>query len=1012
MIHVKDILEKHGGDPESLLRLDGEIGPELLPYATLTTARADADSELAAVIGIYQWQDRPLITLVDADQLGTSSNRLDSLRRLLAMRGDAPYFALLKPGTMTVYSVGLQDNARQAEVAISQANSDLSMVIPHLANARPQIPANRRWISDVILKLLTSALNKLVKTLGMTDGDAISVVGRALFVRFLADRKLIPDEVAAFSPGGVETLFDSPSSMIKVSKWLDDTFNGDFLPLSEHIMNALRPEAFAEIGNILRRAPDGQLHLEWQESWARLNFAHIPVGILSQAYEGYLNAHKQEKQKKEGSYYTPRHIADLMVRASFAALRRDGVAHSAKILDPAVGAGVFLITAFRQLVVERWKHDGLGNRPDTKILREILETQITGFDINDSALRFAALGLYLMSIELDPAPEPVEKLKFKKLREIGVLHKFGRDDGADGSKDLGSLGSEVGSEHLGKYDLVIGNPPWAKATKLKNWKTVEQDVLRIARARLKDEKSKAPLPNAVTDLPFVWRAMEWARPNGQIAFALHARLLFQRAEGMIDARNALFGSLDVTSIVNGAGVRHTDVWPKVQAPFCLMFARNVVPVEGAGFRFISPKLDESLNDNGSWRIDTASAEVVVSKELFRQPALLKALFRGTSLDLELLSRIGDQGIATFDGFWRENFGPLKGRLKFAGNGYQSLKPSSRKRKGAELEGANADYLAGLPELPSRGDVGLVVDHDVLPVFNSARIHDPRDISIFQGPLLLVRKAPPKRHGRIRASISDSSVVYKASYYGYSTKAHADGGQLVRYLALILGSKLSLWHVLVTSGEYGFERDTIEKYVIEEVLVPNFEKLSAKDRAMAVQHFDELANSESEATWQKVDAWVAKLFDLGPDDIQTISDTLEYSLPFRRNRDAAQRQTTVLQRKIFNSQLETELAPWGERFNRPMLVSPITTSNLSPWQFVCIGSDINTVLGKLRDDFASAINLSDKLSSTEIIIVDRETDCLILGRLNQARYWSVSQARLVARRIIWEHVDFLSGKYAK
>jgi hypothetical protein len=55
--------------------------------------------------------------------------------------------------------------------------------------------------------------------------------------------------------------------------------------------------------------------------------------------------------------------------------------------------------------------------------------------------------------------------------------------------------------------------------------------------------------------------------------------------------------------------------------------------------------------------------------------------------------------------------------------------------------------------------------------------------------------------------------------------------------------------------------------------------------------------------------------------------------------------------------------------------------------------------------------ADTLSSSEIIYRDEKSDCLFVGRLNQARYWSISQARLVARRLIWEHVDFLSGKLA-
>jgi hypothetical protein len=60
----------------------------------------------------------------------------------------------------------------------------------------------------------------------------------------------------------------------------------------------------------------------------------------------------------------------------------------------------------------------------------------------------------------------------------------------------------------------------------------------------------------------------------------------------------------------------------------------------------------------------------------------------------------------------------------------------------------------------------------------------------------------------------------------------------------------------------------------------------------------------------------------------------------------------------------------------------------------------------------AIEVADKLSATEVVYVDEQANRLVLGRLNQARYWTSSQARLAARRIVWEHVDFLSGKTAK
>ena len=107
-----------------------------------------------------------------------------------------------------------------------------------------------------------------------------------------------------------------------------------------------------------------------------------------------------------------------------------------------------------------------------------MDNQIVGFDINEAALRFAALGLYLLSIELDPNPRPVDKLRFKNLRGK-VLHLVSNEYEEEGAR-LGSLGPLIGDEHIGRYDLVVGNPPWASGTKLPDWDLVCATVGRIA----------------------------------------------------------------------------------------------------------------------------------------------------------------------------------------------------------------------------------------------------------------------------------------------------------------------------------------------------------------------------------------------------------------------------------------------------------------------------------------------------------------------------------------------------
>jgi hypothetical protein len=572
-------LEPFGADRQGLHLFDGE-SPDLLPYATLTNARRDSSSILGAVGAVYEWQDAPLVFLVDADQVGDMA-QIHQLRRLLAMRGDAPYLGIVAPGRLDIYALALdRKTPAQSRVPIDETGEAAKDLFPHLANRRPRAARTRQgWISNVVLNLLSDAIDRLIG-LNVDHGDAISLVGRALFARFLGDRDLLPASLAA--PEVAAALFDSPNSARAACEWLDDTFNGDLLPLSADIFDTLPPESYRVLGNIMMRAPGGQLFLGWAERWDRLDFAHIPVGVLSQAYELYLRSHAPAKQRQEGGFYTPRPIADLLVRASFRALEREGASAVARVLDPAAGAGVFLLTAFRELVAARWRADG--ERPDTRRLREILYGQITGFDVNEQALRFAALALYLISIEFDPQPQPVDKLRFNDLRGK-VLHRIGSEKKEPGSA-LGSLGPLVGDEHRGRYDLVVGNPPWSTGTKLPEWSLVVAAAARIASERASTGIAP-PLPNEGLDLPFVWRAMEWAKPGGQIAFALHARLLFQQGDGMVDARRMLFQALDVTSVINGVELRQTKVWPEISAPFCLLIATNRVPETGAGFRLIT-----------------------------------------------------------------------------------------------------------------------------------------------------------------------------------------------------------------------------------------------------------------------------------------------------------------------------------------------------------------------------------------------------------------------------------------
>lgn len=977
---VLRILENYGADTEATRFFGPEDSPDLLPYATLLT-HGNADPVRSALLGVYEWQDEPLAFLADGDRLDGDPKLLARVRRALALRGDAPYLAVIRAGGLTVYHLGLADLAEKALVRPDWEPRETFAV---LGNQRRGLPDQRRSIVDVVLTLLGEAIDVLIgETCKVPEGEAISLVGRALFTRFLADRKLLPTKIVP------ATAFASAERLIETSAWLDQIFNGDLLPFDRARVAALPSEAFLALGNILHGAAGGQLELEWGEDWARLDFAYIPVGVLSQAYEAHLRSHNQEKQDREGGFYTPVAIADLMVRGALRPLPDETLA-GARVLDPTAGAGVFLLIAFRHLVAEHWRN---GTRPDSRTLREILYGQLTGFDINPSALRFAALGLYLMAIELDPDPEPVEKLRFDKDLLGTVLYRPGEEN-----DPLGSLGDGVGPEHNGRYDVVVGNPPWPIRTGLKGFETVRRRVADIASRRI-GQPTSPPLPNEGLDLPFLWRAMEWTTPSGRIVLALHGRLLFQQTDGMPEARRAVFSMLDVTGIVNGTELRETKVWPNVRAPFCLLFACNRHPRPDSGFRFVTPHTEPGLNKAGGWRIDPANAETISSRDAVERSTLFKTLARGTVLDRELLQRMERRQLKSFGEYW-DSLGLM------SGNGYQKLCASSEIGSDG-LPGKSALHLLGLPDLTVSAAGNLLVPADLLP-FTEDRAHRPHSLALYQSPLLVVRERPPKLYGRMRASVALSTTVFNKSFLGFSAQQHPQGLALVKYLALVISSKPALWHVLMTSGRFGVERGVVLKRIIEAMPVIPFEQLAPAQRLKATELFDDLAAGETAATWQAVDDWVASLYGLRPGDLQVIRDTLDYGLPYGDNQKAAERPLqTLADIEPFCHELETALAPWGARTNRDFRVIADFRPGFPTWQAVAIvvGAAVAPSTGA---DAIPIRDLANRLGMVEVIERDASGDTLWLARLNQRRYWSRSQARLVARRLLWEHADFIEG----
>ena len=959
-------LEEFGALPEQLVDLAAEETPRALRYVDLRRAPSDGRPPV-----VLESHGQPRGYVFDRGASDGDSTVRSWVRRI-AFRGDADWVAVLRPGRLDVFHASLDGGEAPREVEGLQRGQ---LLFPSLVQAPPT--GATTGIRNKLLELLHGSIRR-AKDQGVAAPDALSLVGRALFWRFLIDRGLLEglnvDDVCPGADGWPDCLA-SKSNALRTFRWLDETFNGGLL----HFASSRRDipaEAFSSVvGNISHLATlDGQLSLRLPKDWSEVNFAHVPVGLLSEVYEAYAHAENHAQARAESIFYTPRHIAEFVVEEALQAV--EGIS-APRVLDPAVGAGVFLVAMFRALVAREWKLSGA--KPSRRVVRRILNSQLVGFDINDSALRLAELALYLTAIELDPneRPRPLSLLKFDELRERVLLLR-------PGGKNEGSL-SAVEPPFRSSFDVVIGNPPWTAKAPIAARRSWAAASRAIVAERLGKERAAAfDFPDTNPDLPFIYRAMEWAKPGACIALATHARWMFGQSPSARRARTDLLECLHVTGLLNGAELRDTSVWPNVRHAFCLLFAANELPPPQSAFQFVSPQLDRMPDrDQERLRIDWRDASEIEAREVIERPWTLKARFRGTAFDESVVDDLHKRGIPLSD-----YLSSLGTKLR---NGYQvGGNPDSR---------VSAVALRGLPDL--RGtDLAFLIPTGLLERFARPKLLRPRARDIYRAPLLLVHESMRAAGTAPRAGLSLEDVAFDERFDGASFAGIANGSEIAAYLQLIVQSSVTQHAWLLLDGQFGVEREVVHLETIEALPVVPWHKLSAAQQRQCGALSRRLHTHFTAEVRADIDRFAADVWHLSALQRETIAETLATALPTAESKWNAIRATTSAERQAFASTCQDALADVLHASRHSALVRCRDDIRCAPWHVLQIDRlGLSAPGAQLHPlDPRAFVQQADEASASMVTIRPNATTTFV-GILDHFRYWTRTRARLLASLLL-------------
>jgi hypothetical protein len=698
-----------------------------------------------------------------------------------------------------------------------------------------------------------------------------ALLGRVIFTSYLTDREVIGTDYfarcGARNCGNLHDLLAHRSAreakdlLYAVFAKLKQDFNGD---LFDADLATEAQRVTAQHVDVVRRfltdetLATGQLSL----GFSTYDYRFIPIETISAIYERFLHAEDAAGRRATGVYYTPRFLAEIVLDL---ALENTKSLLDRRFLDPACGSGIFLVGLFNRLAEEwRLRHPGADNLTRAAALMDILTTKIYGVDVSETACRIASLSLYLALLD-QLSPRDIHDLQNKGQCLPGLVATRMRAGSTATGRNI--ICADFFSPDLALpaegFDLVVGNPPWARAKGAQ------------ATAETWCELNQLPMAQRQISYAFVWKAGRHVRNGGCVTLVLPAATLFNHQERALRFQEAFLKSRKVEVILNLSDLVFF-LFEGAERPAIVVRFREERPDASARVPYLVPKAsDETL------RAELLSVAAIDRTEL-RLSELLRDLARGVPLAWKEAMWATSRGRKCLDRL--REYPSLASRLREQGGRWEFGEGFNLLGKGKSIE---RPLLRTLRFLPTASVGRYVVSERQLK--ERPRALNPRYIGkeeIFRAPHVVFPHGVSRTGETLKVAYCRFDCSFEHSLRGIHGPQEDEDA--LRFLACALSSPLALYFFFHTAANWGTERAKIH---LEEYARFPFPSADTRERrqilaeAVAIhrdleaeQEVNPLAASSLEKKASVLDGLVYSYYEVDDAERLLIEDTVAIWIP--------------------------------------------------------------------------------------------------------------------------------------